>query len=393
VTAALDTVHAGPLADILESHVRRGHVAGAVGLVALGDSVLVTSAGVQDLQTHTEMRRDTMFRIASMTKPVTAAAAMLLVDEGKIALDGPVDRWLPELAERRVLRTPEAPLDDTVPAERPITLEDLLTLRAGIGWIQSGPLAEEMARLGVAPGPDVIQFGADEFMARIGRLPLASQPGTRWHYHTAADILTVLITRIAGAPLDAFLHDRIFAPLGMRDTGFYVPAEKLGRLATCYQLDEHGRLTIYDRGAGGQYSAAPPFPTELVSTADDYLTFARMLIQDGAPLLSPASAQRMRQDHLTPAQKAASPFFPGFWDNTGWGYGGAITTNRVSAGPHAGSYGWAGGFGTSFTIDPAADFITMTLTQRVMRTADDTAIADEFRAAAYQTWNTQRRLA
>jgi CubicO group peptidase (beta-lactamase class C family) len=193
-------------------------------------------------------------------------------------------------------------------------------------------------------------------------------------------------------PLGAFLQQRIFGPLGMDDTGFHVPEPKLGRLATCYGRNGDGRLTVWDR-ATGQYSAPPAFPSELVSTADDYFAFARMLMQDGRGLISPAAARRMREDHITAEQKAASPFFPGFWDTNGWGYGGAVVTKRVGAGPHAGSYGWTGGFGTAFTIDGAADFITIFLTQRLMRSADEAAEAEEFRAVAYQSWNTQRRLA
>ncbi|MBV8915666.1 MAG: beta-lactamase family protein, partial [Acetobacteraceae bacterium] len=217
---------------LLEEQVRTGAIAGAVAALVWGEAVQVVTAGAQDFASGAPMRRDTIFRIMSMTKPITAAAAMVLVEDGTIALEESVECFLPELADRRVLRTPDSPLDDTVPAERPITLEDLLTLRCGLGWLPSGAVAAAMQAFGVAPGPDPVPFGPDEFMRRIGDLPLASQPGQRWLYHTGADILAVLIARAAGMSLPDFLRERLFEPLGMRDTGFHVPEADLSRLAT-----------------------------------------------------------------------------------------------------------------------------------------------------------------
>ena len=381
------------IGDTLRGHVDRGEVAGVVALVATRDSVHVDAIGVQDLAAHTPMRRDTIFRIASMTKPITAAAAMILVEEGRIALGDPVERWLPELADRRVLRSIKSALDDTVPARRAITLDDLLTFRLGLGAVMAPPgrypIQSAMAELGVAPGPQLLPFDADEFMARIGRLPLIHQPGERWMYHTGADLLGVLIARLAGMKLADFLRERIFAPLGMRDTGFSVPGGSLDRLATCYaQDDETGRLKVWDAARGGFYAQPPAFPSLLVSTADDYLAFARMMLDQGrherGRVLAPESVRLMMSDHITPEQKAASPFFPGFWDYQGWGFGGAVTTARGGGAGSPGSYGWTGGFGTSVLIDPAAGMTTVVLTQRLMRSADDTAISQEFQALAYQ---------
>ena len=360
---------------LLDRHVQSGAIAGAVALVAAGGTEAVTTAGVQDRATGAPMRPDTIFRIMSMTKPITAAAAMILVEDGRLALEDDVGRFLPELAGRRVLRTPGSPLDDTVPAMRPIVVEDLLTLRLGIGWLHEGAVAQEMQALGVAPGPTPVAFTPDEYMQRIGRLPLAAQPGERWLYHTGADILCVLIARAAGRPLPDFLHERLFQPLGMHDTGFHVPAAKLGRLATAYRKSGRG-LEVADP-AGGEYAAPPTFPSELVSTAGDYARFARMLLQHGDPVLSAASVRRMMQDHITPAQKAASPFFPGFWDRNGWGYGGAVVTRTEGAGPPVGSYGWTGGYGTNVVADPRSGTIALLLTQRAMTAADDVALATE----------------
>lgn len=236
--------------DLLRDHAARGEVAGAVGLIARGDEVHVATAGVQDLASAVPMRRDTIFRIASMTKPVTAAAMMMLVDEGRVALDDSVERWLPELADRRVLRSIERPLDDTVAAARAITLRDLMTFRFGLGAVMAMPgtypIQAAMRELGVAPGPDQVAVAPDEYIRRIGRLPLVHQPGEKWMYHTGADILAVLIARITDRPLPEFLRERIFAPLDMRDTGFHVSDSAIDRLATCYARDDGGRLKVSD---------------------------------------------------------------------------------------------------------------------------------------------------
>ncbi len=378
--------------DLLRDHAARREVAGAVGLIARGDTVRVATAGVQDLASVAPMRRDTIFRIASMTKPMVAAAAMMLVEEGRIALDDPVEHWLPELANRRVLRAIDRPLDDTVPATRPITLRHLMSFTFGLGAVMAPPgtypIQAAMRELGAAPGPEQVAVAPDDYMRRIGTLPLVHQPGEKWMYHTGADVLAVLIVRIAGRPLDEFMHARIFAPLGMRDTGFHVPAAEIDRLATCYARDDAGALQVWDPSRGGQYARPPVFPSLLAATADDLLAFSRMLLCNGAhaggQLLAPQSVALMMTDQLTAEQKAASPFFPGFWDTRGWGFGGAVVTRRDPTGAHPGSYGWAGGFGTNFIADPAAGLVAILLIQRLMRGPGDTALHDAFLTRAYQ---------
>ncbi len=378
------------IAGILRAHVDRGAIAGAVALVARGDDVAVETAGLRALGRAAPMRRDAIFRIMSMTKPITAAAAMILAERGSVALADPVERWLPELAGRRVLRSMDSAPDDTIPARRPVTLDDLLTLRLGLGAVMAPPgrypIQSLMAELGLAPTPDPIPFGPDEFMARIARLPLMHQPGEGWMYHTGADILAVLIARVAGMPLGEFLRERIFAPLRMRDTGFSVPAAMLERLPAGYAIGPDGGLREHEPAGGGSYAQPPAFPSELVSTADDYLAFARMLLDEGrgphGRVLSPDSVRLMMTDHITQAQKAASPFFPGFWDRNGWGFGGAVTTGPGGGG-HPGSYGWGGGFGTSVLIDPVARMTTILLTQRLMRGPEDAALTAEIQTAAY----------
>lgn len=373
---------------LVASAVERGVAPGVIAMVARGDTVHVATAGVRDVANDLPMLRDTIVRVASMTKPLIAAAAMLLVEEARIALDDPVDRWLPELADRRVLRSIDGAIDDTVPAARAITLRDLLTFRAGIGIIMAQPgtwpIQVEMERLGVAPGPHATSLDPDTWMARIGALPLAHQPGERWMYHVAIDILAVLISRIVGRPIGAFLAEHIFGPLGMVDTAYHVPAAQLDRLAICYAQDDQG-LGAWD-GIDGEYSRPPPFESELVSTADDYRAFATMLLRGGgAPdgrILSRASVSMMTNDQLTPEQKALSPF-PGLWDGRGWGFSGLVVTERTEPGAGPGRYGWSGGLGTHFMIDPAEGLFATLLTQRMMRGPDDDRLARDLFTLAY----------
>jgi CubicO group peptidase (beta-lactamase class C family) len=338
------------------------------------------------------MRRDTIFRIASMTKAVTAVAAMILVEEAKLRLDDPVDPWLPELADRKVLRAIDSLLDDTVRAHRPITLRDLLTLRLGLGAIMAPPgfypIQQAMADSGLAPGPDPIAFTPEEYMKRLGALPLAHQPGEKWLYHTGYDILAVLIARVASVPLEEFLNERIFAPLGMVDTAFHVPDAKLDRLATCYRTDEAGQLAVYDMARGGLWSQSPAMPSELVSTIDDYLAFARMMLNSGrhgpTRILARPTVELMTTDRLTQALKDTSPFFPGFWDNCGWGFGVSVITHRNDISATPGCYGWAGGFGTTFIVDPQEEMVAIFMIQRLMTSPDSDAINKDFLTLAYQ---------
>jgi CubicO group peptidase (beta-lactamase class C family) len=386
----------GRLRDVMAGYVERGKVAGVVALLARGDETHVETIGAQDLAAGTAMARDTIFRIASMTKPITAAAAMILVEEARLRLDEPVDRLLPELADRKVLRAIDSPLDDTVPANRPITLRDLLTFRLGFGAVMAQPgrypVQQAIEEAGLAPGPKVTLLTPDVWMARFASLPLLHQPGEKWMYHTGSDILGVLIARAAGMSLEDFLQERIFAPLGMKDTAFSVLATQLDRLATCYRIDAaSGRLAVYDEARGGQWSRPPNFQSGgggLVSTADDFLAFGHMMLKLGRlgaeRILARSTVELMTADHLTPAQKAASPFFPGFWDRTGWGLGVSVTTQRDGLAPSPGSYGWMGGFGTSWWTDPHENMVAVLLSQRLMAGPNDVAINDDFTTLAYQ---------
>jgi CubicO group peptidase (beta-lactamase class C family) len=307
------------------------------------DAIGTTAVGGRD-----PMRRDTIFRIASLTKPITAAAAMILVEECKLRLDEPIDRWLPELASRKVLKRIDGPLDDTVPAKRPITLRDLLTFRLGIGAVmafpQRYPIPTAMAEAGVAPGFAMPALAPDEWMRRFGNLPLVHQPGDRWMYDSGSTILGVLIARATGQSLDTFFRERIFQPLGMNDTAFSVPESKLDRLATCYRSDADG-LAVFDEARGGRFARPPVFESGgggLVSTVDDYLAFAQMMLNKGRHgrerILARPSVELMTSDHIAPEQKAGSEIF--FGDNRGWGFGVSVFTRRDDLSAVPGRFGW-----------------------------------------------------
>ncbi|HEX6980082.1 MAG TPA: serine hydrolase domain-containing protein [Alphaproteobacteria bacterium] len=381
--------------EVMASHVARGMVPGLVTLVCRRDEVHVDAIGTMAVGGSAPMRRDTIFRIASLTKPVTAVAAMILVEECKLRLDDPVDWWLPELANRKVLRAIDGPLDDTVPAQRPITLRDLLTFRLGLGAVMvfpsRYPIQKAMEEAGVAPGAELPSHAPDEMMRRFGSLPLVHQPGERWLYHTGADILGVLIARVTGQTLESFFRERIFAPLGMKDTGFSVPETKLDRLATFYRADPaSGRLEVFDEARGGRFARPPVFESGgggLVSTVDDLLVFGRMMLNKGKyggeRILSRLSVELMTTDHITAEQKAASPFFPGFWDNRGWGFGVSIITRRDDVAGVPGRFGWDGGYGTSWYVDPKEDMVAILMTQRLWDPGF-LAIHQDFWTSAYQ---------
>ncbi len=319
----------------------------------------VDTVGTMDFGSEVPMKRETIFRLASMTKPITAVGAMILVEECRLRLDDPVDEWLPELKDRRVLRTIESPLDDTIPAMRR--------------------------------------------MQRLGKLPLAHQPGERWLYHTACEILGVLIARVSGTSLGTFLRHRLFDPLGMKDTGFYVPEDRLDRLPACYgrafpmapQYDMQGGITgqlvVLHEARGGYFARPPVFESGgggLVSTADDMAAFGRMLLNNGAlgheRILSRVSIELMTMDHLTPEQKAVSPFFENFWDARGWGLGLGVTTGRHDLADVPGRFGWDGAFGTSWHVVPKEQLVGVLMIQRRPDAVAIPAITRDFWTSAYQ---------
>ncbi|MFC9616760.1 serine hydrolase domain-containing protein [Streptomyces sp. NPDC055817] len=379
------------LQDIFAPHVRDGSLPGAVALVARGDRVEVETAGSAALGGGSPMARDSIFRIASITKPITAAAVMMLVDEGRIALDDPVDRWLPEIAKPVVVRTPDAPVDDVVPAARPITVADLLTFRAGWGFPSDFSLPAVQALFGLQKNGLSPQLVAppDEWMAHLARIPLLNQPGEAWLYNTCSDIQGVLISRVSGSALPDFLAERVFEPLGMTDTGFEVPAGKLDRFTTSYRPRKEGGLQPAD-APDGQWSSLPAFPSGaggLVSTADDWYAFARMLLAEGVAggrrLLSSDAVRQMTTDQLTAAQREASGLFT---EGQGWGFGGSVDVAPVDPWNVMGRYGWVGGTGTAAHLVPSTGAVGILLTQVEMTGPTPPALMRDFwRYAAAET--------
>ena len=392
--ARLDRMH-----ETMAGYVERGQLPGLVTLVSRRGEVHTDAIGVTAIDGSEPMRQDTIFRIASVGKPIAAAAAMILIEECVLRLDDPVDELLPELADRQVLRAIDGELDDTVPANRPISLRDLLTFRAGYGAIftppDQSPLAQALVDAGVAAGPNLISLPPDDFMKAYAGLPLAHQPGEQWLYNTGSDLLGVLIARATGMSLGEFMQERIFAPLGMKDTGFSVPPDKLDRLPAAYWTNfESGEFELFDGGDDSRWSQPPVFEAAsggLVSTVDDLLAFGEMMLNMGTfgneRILSRPSIELMTTDHITAEQKAASAvdFFPGFWDNHGWGFGVAINTRRDTLEATPGRYGWDGGYGTSWYVDPQEELIGILMTQRVWdATGIPQKVLGDFWTSVYQ---------
>ena len=375
------------LHKIAAGHVGADQVPGLVVLVARGDQVQAEALGSLTIG-GPPVQRDSLFRIASLTKPVTGVATLALAAEGLFRLDEPVDRLLPELANRRVLRRMDGPLHDTVPAHRAITVRDVLSYTFGFGdeWAmffaaEPWPVVAEQSRLRLATlgPPDLAhQPDPDTWIAGLGSLPLLAQPGERWFYNTSASVLGVLCARATGQPFGDVLRSRVFEPLGMRDTGFWTT--ETSRLATAYEPTAGG-LRVWDEPAG-IYSQPPPFgdgAAGLLSTADDLLAFSRMLLRGGAPVLTAAAVAEMTRDQLTPEQKAHGGLGPGFFDTISWGY----SVSVVTAGERAGAFGWAGGFGSTWLADPARDLTVLVLTQRTFDGPAGHPLHDEVQAAAY----------
>ena len=349
--------------------VEAGLISGAVTLVWHRGNVLqVNEIGQRDIEANLPMQRDTIFRIASMTKPVTVAAAMTLVEEGKLALTDPVSRWLPELADMRVLIDPTGSLDNTVAARRPITIDDLMTHRSGLayGFSVGGPISR-------AYGQVSLRQDQDHWLAEVAALPLLHQPGERLTYSHGTEVLGIALSRIEGKPLHVVLSERIFEPLAMTDTGFFIAPEARGRAATMYRLDDAGTL---------QHDMMGPIPVKeprfcqagggLVSTTDDYLRFARMLLGagtvDGVRVLSEESVQLMRTDRLTEEQKRQPFLGAPFWVGRGFGLNLSVVTDPAKSAQlfgagGLGAFSWPGAYGTWWQADPANDLILIYLIQ------------------------------
>ena len=369
----------------IRPYVDAGALAGAATLVWRGGRVTqTTSLGRRDLVTELPVERDTIFRIASMTKPVTTVAALMLVDEGRITLDDPIARYAPEFARLRVLRDPDGPLDDTDAAERAITFGDLLTHRSGLtyGDFHRGPIARAYAD---ALGGQIDNaLPPREWIARLATLPLIDQPGANFHYGLSTDLLGFLIAYLDDAPLSEVLERRLFKPLGMSNTGFVVPHEKRARRAGLCGFDAEGRLTALPATPGGHALAERPDDMTfesggqgLWSTLDDYLAFARTFVGrgavDGRRLLQPETFAMMASNQLMPHQRRSARMLgrPVFAQGHGYGMGVAVVMEPEKADPlrcrgGVGTVGWPGAYGSWWQADPTDNSVLIFLAHNML---------------------------
>jgi CubicO group peptidase (beta-lactamase class C family) len=369
--AGLDRLH-----EAMAARVAKGELPGMVTLVARGEEVHVDAIGTMAFGSNEPMRRDTIFRITSMTKPILAAATIMLVEEGVLSLDEPVDRLLPELADRKVLKRIDGPLDETVPARRPITVDDLLTFRMGHGLIMEPtfdppyPIVNAAKELELVMGPPEPRTPHDpaEWLKRFATLPLMYQPGDRWQYNTGSLVLGVLVARASKQQLADLFRTRIFEPLDMKHTGFSISAEETKRLPIPYQTNfQTGKVEQQTVSGPSVWTKPPAFPSGaagLVSTIDDYLAFARLLLKDGVHkskrLLSERSVRLMTSNHLSPEQMAIPDPIRG---GQGWGFGMAVVTAPDEVSNEPGRYGWNGGYGTFWFNDPTRDLVAIAMSQ------------------------------
>lgn len=361
----------GSLLDPIGAFVEDGRYPGMSALVwQAGKEPVFDAIGWRDSDRGLPFERDTIFRLASMTKPITSAAAMVLVERGKLALDAPLTLWLPEAAGLRVLRSPQSDLDDVVPVERAPTLFDLMTHTAGFAWGKGLdlPICHAMDEAtGTTP---FVPYNGDTLVARVCALPLVCQPGARWHYSNGSDLLGVVVARAAGMSLPDFLDEAILGPLAMRDTAFAVTPDQLDRLAIGYERGSDGGFTVHDDAATGFWSRPPIFPAGgggLVSTLDDYLAFGRMLLNGGQGdqhrILSARSVEWMTTNRLSPTQ--LHPLHPqvDFLRGQGFGLGLAIALTEGFGARSPGSFSWPGGYGTMWFADPARQLVALLATQ------------------------------
>lgn len=395
-TAGLSKSRLERMHRVLSGYVERKEMPGLVALVSHHDDVHVETLGTLAFDHPTPMQRDTIFRIASITKPITAVAAMMLVEECKLQLDESIESWLPELAHRRVLKSLSSQLDDTVPAVRAITLRDLLTFRMGFGSVMAMPDTYPIQQLirayrigGDGPPRPAQAPGTEEWLQKLGSLPWMAQPGERWMYQVSADVLGALIARVSGQSLGTFIRERVFDPLGMKDTAFHVPPDKVGHLPVCYGFNHQtNALEVYDDVANSAGRYEPPFESGgggLVSTIDDYFAFSRMLLNKGRhgreQVLSRATVELMTSDQLTPEQRQGAELF--FGSHSSWGFGMAVDIGRTEIFHSPGRFGWTGGLGTTAYTDPAEGMIGILFTQRMMDSPEPPKVFTDFWTLAY----------
>jgi CubicO group peptidase (beta-lactamase class C family) len=363
---------------VLDGQVQAGRFPGYAAAVRHADHTELRTGGRTALGGSPPMRPDTVFRIASLSKIVGAALRLRLAGSGAFGLESEVSRWLPELASPRVLSRPDAELSDTVPAERPIVVRDLLTFTFGLGFVLDDcPLSRAMTERGLMPGPEEAQVGPDELMSRYATLPLAYQPGERWLYHTGAELMGVLASRALGRPLSSLLAEYVTEPLGMASTGFV--AADVSRVAASYRPGPSG-LELHDPG-NAAVEELPAFESlggGLVSTVEDYLSFLTAFLLPTS-VLDPRTKRLMTGDSLTPGQRRGVEALMG--PGVSWGMGVGLDLERVRPWMRPGRFWWNGGSGTTACVDPGNDLAAVLMTQRMMASA--TGDFDAFWRAVY----------
>jgi CubicO group peptidase (beta-lactamase class C family) len=396
-TAGLSKPRLERMHQVLSGYVERKQMPGLVALVSHHDDVHVETLGTLAFGGPAPMKRDTIFRIASITKLVTAVAAMILVEECRLRLDESIEAWLPELAHRRVLKSMSSQPDETVPARRGVTVRDLLTSCTGFGSVMVMPDTYPIQKLirkyrigGDGPKLPSQMPATAEWLQKLGSLPLLAQPGERWMYHVSIDVLGVLIARVSGKSLGTFMCERIFDPLGMKDTAFHVPPGKIERLPGFYIFNgQTNTLDLFDDLAQSAWRSEPRFESGgggLVSTLDDYFAFSRMMLNKGRhgreQILSRATVELMTSDQLTPEQRAGSEIF--FGAHSSWGLGMAVDIQRREIFHTPGRFGWTGGFGITAYSDPAEEMIGILFTQRMMDSPEPPKLFTDFWTLAYE---------
>jgi CubicO group peptidase (beta-lactamase class C family) len=350
--------------ELLDGQVADGRMPGYVAALRVRGQVAVRASGRTALgETAAPMRDDTLFRIASITKPMGGALTLTLVRDGVLALDDPIGRWLPEAAEPRVLVAPDAPLDRTTATERPVTVRDLLAGTSGWGIVmEQTPLQAEMIDRGVFGSPVHRDLTADEFVERVTSLPLAFPPGAGWMYETGIDLLGILIMRATGRSLAQLFAERITGPLGMTSTGFLGAPD---RLATAYIPDGDG-LAVLDP-PDGTFAVPPPFEelgSGVVASAPDLLHFFSAMADGGAPVLTADEVALLTTDALDDVQRKSARTF--LDEGESWGLGVGVDVEAVRPWQAVGRWGWTGGTGTTAYVDAARDVVAVLLTQRAM---------------------------
>jgi CubicO group peptidase (beta-lactamase class C family) len=348
-----------------------GRLAGVVTMVSRhGKVVEFDAAGKRDIAANAPMQKDSIFRIYSMSKPITGVAMMILFEEGKWQLNDPVAKYIPEFAKLKVYSTD--PNGNVVMKDQnhPVTMRELMSHSGGFTYGFFSQTAVDKLQLEA----DLLNPNntLDEFIKRVAKLPLNSQPGTEWHYSISVDIQGYIVQKLSGMPFEEFLEKRIFKPLAMSDTGFYVPKEKLNRFAEFYSYDNNGKLHAVGvrEGLNHDFAAKPALSSGgggLVSTTTDYMRFCQMLLNggqlDGVRILSPLTVELMHTNMLPPGMPIFAP-------GAGFGLDFAVYTDPVAAGGYygKGTYQWGGAAGTWFWIDPVNDLIVVGMIQQAAGT-------------------------